>query len=207
MQSTRLLLRKATCDAPDVDLVDPITITRPLPRRLRLCDEKPQRDSKQNFVRSQEQLVPRLDEQLKKQASITGELSSASRMRGRDLPARSWRAKRGAQTQAQRRRPETTQRARGKGEKKTGQHREQLDRVASPGRTIGRTTCASRDQHAAATAAVIDPEAHRSQQHTMPIQAIGDNSFFPAQRQRSIRTRVSFLLLYPSAKRPAWCLA
>ncbi len=125
-------------------------------------------------------LAPGMDEQLRKQASITGEAfereQKAKERFAREELARDAEArKRKLGEEDARQRKERLER-----EEKDRLHKEQLDRVARQAEELEEKLARLSTSIPGHRSDVLDPDATQVQQHTMPIQRIGDTSFTDA---------------------------
>ncbi|MCU1266597.1 MAG: hypothetical protein JWM21_2915 [Acidobacteria bacterium] len=169
---------KTTGDTPEVACVDPnqtIAVT-PAISATGSATTPGSRTQSSGFETKYDPVprrgVPGLDDQFKQQASIMGEAlereEKAKERFAREELARDAEArKRRVGEDDERQRSERLERE---------QHREQLDRVARVAEELEEKLARLTTSIPGPRTAVLDPEATQVQQHTMPIQMIGDSS-------------------------------
>src|SRR6266550_2317076 len=173
---------KATCDAPEVEIVDPNkTIVSPASASPAGAVTRSPTGFETNFDSQAGRITAAALEDHLKQAAITGdafqrEQDAKERFAREELAREAEERKRRLGAEDQRQRKDREER-----EEKDRHHREQLDRVARQAEELEEKLARLTTSMPRQGAAVLDPEATQVQQHTMPIQMIGDNSFPGAQ--------------------------
>jgi serine/threonine protein kinase/formylglycine-generating enzyme required for sulfatase activity len=183
---------KTTCDAPEVEIVDPNkTIVSPAAASPAGSVTHSPNGFETNFDPHAGRISAAALEDHLKQATITGdaykrEQDAKERFARDELAREAEERKRRLGAEDERQRKEREER-----EEKDRQHREQLDRVARQAEELEEKLARLTTSIPRHGAAVIDPEATQVQQHTMPIQVIGDNSFPGARGASWQQTGVS----------------